>query len=400
MVDAAPSAPAPDAAPDGPLAGVRVVDLTRMLAGPFCTQQLADLGADVVKIESPAGDPVRRHGAFREGLSWYFAAFNRNKRSVVLDLRGAAGRDALARLLADADMLVENFRPGVLDDMGFPPERLEALNPQLIVVSVNGYGSTGPHARRPSFDFVAQAMSGLMAVSGAPDGPPMRAAYPVTDLVAGLYAALGAVAALAARGRIGRGQRVEAAMLSSAVSLLAYHAGDHLATGREPARTGNDHPIAAPYGLFRCADGEVAVAPSTEPILRRFLDAIGLGAAMDADPRFVDNATRVAHRAEINAMIDAAMAGDTQEAWVARLNAAGVPCGVVRDLRAVFADPQLAAQGMIWEAEHPGHGAVRMVGSPLRLSQTPAALRRPAPRLGEHTAQVLGEAGVAPPDDA
>ena len=226
----------------------------------------------------------------------------------------------------------------------------------------------------------------------------MRAAYPVTDLVAGLYAALGAVAALAARGRIGRGQRVESAMLNGAVSMLAYHSGNFLASGREPLRTGNDHPIAAPYGLFRCSDGEVAVAPSTEPILRRFLEAIGLGRAMDEDPRFADNATRLAHRAEINAMIDAAMQSADRASWVERLNAAGVPCGVVRDLAQVFADPQLAAQEMIWEAEHPGHGAVRMVASPVTLSETPTALRRPAPRLGEHTAEVLAEIGRGDPD--
>jgi crotonobetainyl-CoA:carnitine CoA-transferase CaiB-like acyl-CoA transferase len=376
---------------EGPLHGVRVIDLTRILAGPFCTQQLADLGADVIKVEPPEGDPVRRQGEIVDGLSWYFAAFNRNKRSVVLDLRREDGRETLARLLAQADMLVENFRPGVLAKIGFDPERLEAINPRLIVVSVNGYGSTGPYADRPAFDFVAQAMSGLMAVNGWEGGPPMRVAPPITDLIAGLYAALGAVSALAARGRTGRGQRVEAAMLNGAVSMLAYISANFLASGRPPARTGNDHPIAAPYGLFRCADGEVAVAPSTEPILRRFLEAVGLSDALDGDPRFADNAARVAHRDEINALIDAAMAAQPRAHWVETLNRAGVPCGVVRELDQVFDDPQLQVQEMVVEVAHPGHGVVRMAGCPVKLSDTPAAVRRPAPRLGEHTEEVLAE---------
>ena len=268
-----------------PLSGIRVVDLTRILAGPFCTQLLADLGAEVIKVEPPGrGDPVRGQGAIKDGLSWYYAQFNRNKKSITLDLYTDDGKEVLADLIRRADVLVENFRPGVLDEMGFAAARLEALNPALIVGSVNGYGSTGPHAHRPAFDFIAQAMSGFMSVSGTPDEP-MRAGPPIADLVAGLYAALGITAALVARGGTGRqraqGQRVEASLVNGLISMLAYSSASHFATGAVPERTGNDHPVVWPYGLFHAADGEVAVAPSTPVHVQRFLAALGLAHLLD-----------------------------------------------------------------------------------------------------------------------
>jgi CoA:oxalate CoA-transferase len=261
-----------------PLSGIRVVDLTRIIAGPFCTQLLADLGAEVIKIEPPGrGDPVRGQGAIRDGLSWYFAQFNRNKKSLALDLYADQGKAVLADLLRGADVLVENYRPGVLATMGFDAARLEALNPALIVGSINGYGSTGPYVDRPAFDFIAQAMSGFMSVTGAP-GAPMRAGPPIADLVAGLYAAFGILAALIARGGAGsagagsgRGQRVEASLTGGLISMLAYFSAQYFATGALPERTGNDHPVVYPYGLFHAADGEVATAPSTEVHVRRFL---------------------------------------------------------------------------------------------------------------------------------
>jgi CoA:oxalate CoA-transferase len=381
-----------------PLDGIRVVDLTRILSGPFCTMLLGDMGADVIKIEDPEdGDPIRRIGEGKDGLSWYFASFNRNKRSVCLDLRSAEGRDALAALIAGADVLVENYRPGVLSEMGFDAARLDALNPRLVVASINGYGSDGPYVDRPAFDFVIQAMSGFMSVNGERDGPALRSGLPITDLVAGLYAAFGVVSALRARDLDGVGQRVEAPMMSGIMSMFAYLASDHLATGRLPERTGNSHPIASPYGLFRCADGDIAIAPSTEAILRRLLGALGLEALL-AEPRFATNAARMRHRAEIDAAIESKLVADTCAAWVRRLNEAGVPCGVVQDVGQALSDPQVLHQEMVIDVPHPGHGTVRMLGFPVKLSGTPCRVRHPAPDHGAHSDEVLAELGRTPPD--
>jgi len=385
-----------------PLSGIRVVDLTRIIAGPFCTQLLADLGAEVIKVEPPGrGDPVRGQGAIRDGLSWYFVQFNRNKKSITLDLYADEGKAVLADLLRQADVLVENYRPGVLASMGFDGARLEALNPALIVGSVNGYGSTGPYVDRPAFDFIAQAMSGFMSVTGAP-GEPARAGPPIADLVAGLYAALGIVAALLARNRpgsdaftSGRGQRVEASLTGGLISMLAYFSAQYLATGQLPERTGNDHPVVYPYGLFHAADGDVAIAPSTEVHVRRLLETLEL-AHLLADPAFADNAARMRNRERLRPLINTRIGEATVDAWIERLNGAGVPCGRVMDLGDVFADPQVLAQEMVLEVEHPGHGPVRMTGFPVKLGGTPARIRHPAPRLGEHTEAVLRGLDYAP----
>lgn len=376
-----------------PLTGIRVVDLTRVLSGPFCTMLLADMGADVVKIETPQGDTVRIQGDTSRGMSWYFASFNRNKRSVVLDLRKSEGKAVLAKMLATADVLVENFRPGVLAEMGFSPEQLAKINPRLIVGSVNGYGSTGPYVDRPSFDFIAQAMSGFMATTGEPDGAPMRAGPPITDLVAGLYCAFGIVNAIRARDLTGRGQRVESAMVNGMVSMLAYLSSEYFSTGKAPLRTGNDHPIASPYGLFTAKDGALAVAPATTEILQKFLITIGLDGLLD-NPELKTAEQRRAARPEINRLVNERMAADTQENWINRLNAAGVPAGKVLTVPEVLEDPQIKAQDMVIEIEHPQMGLVRMVGFPVKLSDTPCVVRHPAPELGAHTADVLSEIGL------
>jgi len=373
----------------GALAGIRVVDLTRILAGPFCTQLLADMGAEVIKVESPGGDPVRAQGAIVDGYSWYFAQFNRNKKSVVLDLYGEDGKAALAKLIATADVLVENYRPGVLARMGFDEARLEELNPRLITASVNGYGSTGPYVDRPAFDFIAQAMSGFMAVNGDPDGPPRRAAPPISDLVAGLYCAFGVTSALEARHRTGRGQKVESTLTGGLMSMMAYLSAEYFATGRNPTRTGNDHPIVAPYGLFEAADGEIAVSPSHDVMVARFLGVLGLSELL-ADDRFRDNASRMAHRPALNALVNEVTRTMPVAHWITAINKAGCPAGRVMPLTEVFTDPQVLAQEMVVESRRPGRTPIRMTGFPVKLSDTPCTVHLPPPELGEHTDEVLG----------
>ncbi|SNR43542.1 CoA transferase [Paracoccus sediminis] len=379
---------------DGPLAGLRVIDLTRVLSGPFCTMILGDLGADVVKIEPPKGDPVRVQGTMTEGHSGYFAGFNRNKRSVVLDLYTDDGKAVLRRLLADADVLVENFRPGTLDKLGLGEAALEELNPRLIVASINGYGSVGPYVDRPAFDFIAQAMSGFMGVNGEPDGPPMRAAAPVSDLVAGVYAALGILAAVLGREKTGKGQTVEVAMVNGLISLMAYLSSEYFATDTVPERTGNDHPLVYPYGLFLCSDGQIAVANSHDQILRRFLDTLDLGWIM-SDPRYDSNPKRMAAREELRETINGRMAGQSQQHWLDVLNAAGVPCGVVQDLHQVFTDPQVMAQQMVIKVPFQEGPFIRTVGFPIKLGGTPCTVNRPVPRLGGGTREVLREIGLS-----
>ncbi|WP_065328206.1 CaiB/BaiF CoA transferase family protein [Tritonibacter mobilis] len=371
-----------------PLQGVRVVDLTRVLSGPFCSMLLGDMGAEVIKIESPSGDPVRGQGHHKNGFSWYFAGFNRNKKSVVLDLYSDEGRADLARLIKTADVLVENFRPGVLAKMGFSQERLDELNPRLVVASVNGFGSKGPYTDRPAFDFIAQAMSGFMSVNGPEGEAPLRAAQPVTDLVAGLYTAFGVVSALHGRNRDGRGQAVETSMVNGVLSMMAYLASEHFVTGENPQRTGNDHPLVAPYGLYDTADGQIAIAPSNDQVLQRLLTEIGLAELLE-DPRFDSNAKRFERRDELHGILDAALASDTQENWIIRLNRAGVPTGKIQTLKDVFEDPQIKAQEMSIDVPHGDRGDVRMLGFPVKLSRTPCEVRLPAPELGEHTEEVL-----------
>ena len=371
------------------LSGIRVVDLTRILAGPFCTLMLADMGAEVIKVESPdSGDPVRRQGAIKEGISWYFAQFNRNKKSVVLDLYTDEGKKTLTKLLSTADVLVDNYRPGVLTKMGFSKERLEEINPRLIQASVNGYGSSGPYVNRPSFDFIAQAMSGFMSVNGAPDSDPQRAAPPMSDLIAGLYCAFGVVTALQARERTGRGQRVESSLTGGLVSMMAYLSAEYFATGEIPQRTGNYHPIVSPYGLFQARDGMVAVAPSTDTFVRRFLRALVLEHLLD-DVRFQTNEDRMTNRDVLADIINEVTSLRTVDHWIKVINDAGCPCGRVMDLAEVFSDPQVLSQEMVLDQVHPGHGTVRMTGFPVKLSQTPAKLRRPAPDLGADTEAIL-----------
>jgi crotonobetainyl-CoA:carnitine CoA-transferase CaiB-like acyl-CoA transferase len=328
----------------------------------------------------------------RDGISWYFAAFNRNKKSLTLNLRSDEGRAALARLIEKSDVLVENYRPGVLAAMGFDAARLKTLNPGLVVCGLSGFGDSGPYRDRPSFDFIAQAMSGFMSVTGEAIGGPLRAGPPIADLVAGLYGAIGVCASLVKKGRSGAGERVGASLNNGMISLLGFLAANHFATGEVPSRTGNDHAIVSPYGMFRTADGEVALAPSQEQSYQRLVDALATPELRD-DPRFATNDLRVRNRAAMNVAIEARLMTDTTEHWIALLNAAGVPCGRIMGLAEVFADPQVIDQEMVLTQHHPGHGDVKMLGFPIKFADAPCQLRRPAPEIGADTETVLGELG-------
>ncbi len=396
---ATPVAASAAARSDLPLAGIRVVDLTRILSGPFCTMHLADLGADVIKVEPAEGDPIRQQGEIVNGLSWYFAAFNRNKRSIQLDLRTDDGMAALRRLIATADVVVDNFRPDVMARMGLDWDSLQALSPGIVHASVNGFGESGPYADRPSFDFIAQAMSGFMTLNGTPETGPMRTGIPISDLVAGAYAALGTVAALLRRERSGQGERVSAALTDGLISFGAFASANFLATGALPVATGNDHALVSPYGLFTAADGEMALAPSNDGVYLKLLKALGLERLRD-DPRFATNALRMKNRPQINAILNGVLVTQPRAHWIEVLNAAGVPAGTVQTLAEAYDDPQVQWQQMVLDVAHPGRGTVRMTGFPMKFTQAPCRIRRPAPELGADTADVLGELGYAPSEIA
>jgi crotonobetainyl-CoA:carnitine CoA-transferase CaiB-like acyl-CoA transferase len=380
-----------------PLSGVRVLDLTRVLSGPFCTALLGDLGADVIKVEAPEGDSIRGQGAIKDGLSGYFAQFNRNKRSIRLDLRQPEGREILTKLIGQSDVLVENFRPGVMDRMGFTAARLKTLRPSLVTCAINGFGSTGPYRDRPAFDFIAQALSGFMSVNGRADDPPLRSGLPISDLIAGLYAALSVTASVLRARTTGRGQATEVSLTNGLVSMLSYIATNYFASGVVPPRSGNDHPIAAPYGLFPTRDGELAIAPPDDVFFGRLVDAIGLP-ELKTDPLYASQPARVANRARINALVGGKLAANSTAHWVEALNAAGVPCGPVNTVEQVFQDPQILAQEMVIDVEHPNHGSVRMLGFPMKLSETPCRVRLPAPDLGQHADAILAELGYSQAD--
>ncbi|HET6606106.1 MAG TPA: CoA transferase [Rhodopila sp.] len=374
----------------GPLNGIKVLDLTRVLSGPFCTALLGDMGAEIIKVEAPEGDLVRGQGAKKDGLSYYFAQFNRNKRSIVLDLRTPEAKETLARLIERSDVLVENFRPGVLARMGFDDARLKALRPSLVVCSINGFGSTGPYRDRPAFDFIAQALSGFMSVNGGADDPPLRSGLPISDLVAGLYAALSITAAVMHARDTGQGQRTEVSLTNAMVSLLSYIATTYFASGAAPPRSGNDHPIAAPYGLFPTRDGQIALAPADNTFFGRLVDALGMPELKD-DPLYANNVQRVANRDRINAIVGGRLATQTTAYWVEVLNKGGVPCGPVNGVAEALSDPQILEQEMVLSIPRDGREPLRMLGFPMKFSETPCQVRRMPPGLGEHTAEIMAE---------
>jgi crotonobetainyl-CoA:carnitine CoA-transferase CaiB-like acyl-CoA transferase len=389
----------------GPLAGLLVADCSTVLAGPYATMLLADLGADVVKVEPPEGDATRGWGPpwVGEGptrTAAYYLAVNRNKRSLRLDLKTADGREVLRRLLARADVLVENHRVGGFARLGFDDATLEALNPRLVHLAISGYGPTGPEAATPGYDFVVQAVSGLMSITGHPaadGGRPTKVGVAISDLTTGMLGATAVLAAIAGRDRpgspaFGRGQRIDISLLESTLSWLANQAQNLFATGEPPARRGNAHPNIVPYETFATADGEIAVAVGSERQWPRFTAAIGAPELTD-DPRFATNGVRVVNRDALRPLIAARLAAEPSAMWLARLAEAEVPAGPINDLAAAFASPQVAARGLLREVEHPVLGKLRQVGPPFELHATPASVRTAPPLLGEQTDAILAELG-------
>ncbi len=378
----------------GPLDGITVLDLTRVLSGPYCTMVLGDLGARVIKVEHPVrGDDTRHWGPpFLAGESAYFLSINRNKQSIGIDYRDADGRDVLERLLPHVDVVVENFRPGTLEPYELDAISLRARFPRLVYCSISGYGQTGPRRDEPGYDAVIQAEGGLMSVTGAADGPPYRLGVAISDIVSGLFAVQGVLAALVARGRSGEGQIIDISMLDATSALLTYQAGTHFATGKAPVRIGNRHPNIAPYENFAASDGDLVIAVGNDALWKRFCEAIGLP-DLAADPRFVNNLARVTNYPALKAILDEVFARETRATWIDRLRAAGVPCGSVRDIGELFRDPHVLAREMVATVPHATIGDVNVIGSPIKLSNTPATVRTAPPTLGQHADAIMRELG-------
>ncbi|GAC1415665.1 MAG: CoA transferase [Candidatus Velthaea sp.] len=381
-----------------PLAGIRVIEVGNFMAVPFCGMQLADLGADVIKIENPrGGDLTRAAGPFIAGESSNFIRLNRNKRSVALDLKLPAGKAAFRKLVATADVLIENLRPGTMHGLGLDYAALRSDVPALVYLAATGFGASGPYADFAGLDIIAQGMSGLMSITGEPHGAPVKVGVPIADLTCGLYAALAVVAALRARDRDGTGQFIDVSLFESAVSLAVWEAGRYFATGDVPQPAGSAHQSIAPYQAVRASDGYFTFGANSQAHWLRACTAFALD-ELAADPRFATNEARMTNRPALIAAIEAVTAARPAAHWTQQLGAAGIPCGPIWTFDRVFADEHLAQRGFFADAPHTTLGPVRQLGSPMRFSETPVMLERAGPLLGEHTHAVLREAGFAERD--
>ncbi|MDE2571405.1 MAG: CoA transferase [bacterium] len=370
---------------------MRVIEVGNFMAGPFCAMQLADLGADVVKIENPdGGDHVRSTGPFIDGESSNFVRLNRNKRSMTLDLKDPQGKQRFERLIRQADVVVENLRPGTMRELELDYPRLRVINPRLIYVAASGWGQDGPYAQLAGLDIMAQAMSGLMSITGEEGRPPVKAGVPVCDLVCALYGALAAVSAIHARERTGHGQFIDVSLYEAGVSLAVWEAGRYFATGEIPKPLGSAHQSTAPYQAIRSSDGYFTIGATTPKTWTAFCEALGLEAAAE-DPRFATGALRQANIAELLPLIEGVTRAQPMAHWIARLQEAGVPCAAIQTYDRVFNDPHLLARNFFPDAPHATLGPVRQIASPMRLSETPCRMQRAGPLLGEHTAAILRE---------
>jgi formyl-CoA transferase len=376
------------------LEGIRVLELGQVMAGPFCALQLCDMGADVIKVEPPGGDPTRQMGARAGTDSTCFAAMNRGKRGIVLDLKSASGRGALVRLAARADIFIENFRPGVMRELGLDYPALSAVNDRLIYTSISGYGQTGPDRAKGGFDLVAQGASGLMSVTGEPGGPPVKVGVPVTDLGAGLFALAATLAALHHRDRSGRGQYIDTSLLEAGLALSAWESAEFFATGAAPEALGSAHRFLAPYQAIRCADGYITIGAGTDRLFADLAALLGHPEWSGMD-EFADTSARVRNRAALIARIEAVTAAQPKSHWLAAFEARGIPCGPINTYPEAFADPQVQSRHMVVELDHPTLGCMRTLGSPIKMSDTPPRVDCRAPLLGEHTGEVLREAGYS-----
>lgn len=374
-----------------PLHGIRVLDLSRVLAGPYCTMVLGDLGADVIKVESPEGDETRGWGPpFAEGESAYYLCVNRNKRSIVVDLKTEEGRAVLHRLIERSDVLVENFLPGRLKRFALDFESASAINPNLIYCSITGFGQTGPLHERPGYDFMIQAMGGLMSITGEPSGEPMKVGVAVADLFAGQNAVIAILAALHARTLTNKGQHLDISLFDSQIAMLANVASNYLISGNSPKRYGNAHANIVPYQSFQASDGWFVVAVGNDKQFEKLCEVIGKSDLV-GDVRFRLNSERVKHREDLIAILKMIFLQRTAREWLSVLEAAKIPCGPINSLDKVFAEPQVEAREMLIHMQHSKIGDLRLVGSPLKFSDTPVEYKLPPPRLGEHTQEVLAE---------
>ena len=372
------------------LSDVVVIDLSRVLAGPYCTMMLGDMGATVIKIEQPGkGDDTRHFGPpYVAGESAYYLGLNRNKRSITLDFNNPEHEKRLFELVSTATVLVENFRPGMLERQGLGYERLRAMNPGLIYCSISGYGHDGPYAMRPGYDFVAQAESGIMSVTGEVEGEPQRVGSPVADVSAGLYACMSILAALHVREKTGKGQHIDISLLEAAVSLLSNVSSNYLISGEEAERYGNGHPNIVPYQAFHTQDGYIVVSCGNDRLYQTLCRLLGRE-DLATDPRFATNPQRVRNREELVPILQEQFLQRETGDWLTALRAAGIPCGPINTVSQVFSDPHLQARGFIWECEHPTAGTIKLSGSPIRLSETPTRLYKAPPLLGEDNDTLL-----------
>jgi crotonobetainyl-CoA:carnitine CoA-transferase CaiB-like acyl-CoA transferase len=377
-----------------PLAGIRVVDLTRYVAGPLAAMTLGDLGADVIKVETLAGDPARESGPFVEGESTYFMASNHSKRAISLDLRAPEGMKVLLKLIDTADVFIENFRPGTADSMGLGPEALHARNPRLIHASISGFGNTDAARDLPGFDQTVQAMSGLMSVTGTEETGPMRVGIAVSDSSTGAFATVGILAALMERERTGKGTTVEASLLQSTMAIINYQAQIALSTGEAPGRNGNDHPILFPQGTFKVGTSAITIASGNEKMWRKLCGVLGLESLAE-DPRYADNSGRVHHRKELRQIIEGILATRSADEWIETINAAGVPAGPVLDLREALNHPTTRALGLVQQTDHPRVGRMDVIGKAVTVGDDSRRIERHAPLLGEHSVEILDELGLS-----
>jgi crotonobetainyl-CoA:carnitine CoA-transferase CaiB-like acyl-CoA transferase len=379
-----------------PLDGVKILDLTQIMAGPFCTMLLADMGADVVKVEKPGGgDDTRRMGPpFINGESAAFLGINRNKRSVVVDLKAEEGVELVKRMVKDSDVFVQNFRPGSLERMGLGYEQLKEINPALVYCTISGFGTTGPYARRAGFDLVTQGMSGLMSINGHPGGPPAKIGVPITDLNAGIFAAYGILTAYIHRLKTGEGQHVDTSLMESGIACTFWESAMYFATGNIPGPLGSAHRLTAPYQAFATSDGYINIGAANQSNWERLCRAIDRDELID-DSRFLQPSDRMDNLDDLTATLDATFASKCSQDWLNALAEAGVPAGPIYNMEDVYADPQVQARDMMVEMDHPTAGRVKNIGVAVKLSDTPGSVRSPSPLLGQHTDDVLSDMGCS-----